>query len=67
MGRPRRLQKCHENVLALDMFGYPVTLFYHKENALKKSYFGLVVSALMFVVVSTYVSILAERIGNPDY
>lgn len=33
MGRPRRQQKCHENVLALDMFGYPVTLFYHKENA----------------------------------
>ena len=59
-------KRCHENLLVFDLFGYPVTLYYNNDKSKKKSYFGLVVSVLMFFLVSSYVTILAQRIGNPE-
>ena len=43
----------------LDMFGYPVSLYYNDEEKVKKSLFGSIITILIGMLSMSYVSILA--------
>ena len=52
-------------LLNLDIFGYPVSLYYHKHQRKKKSMCGLILSVMMLMTAALYIGILALRVGNP--
>lgn len=56
-----------DSLLTLDMFGYPVSLYYHENSSKKKSIFGLVISVILFGFMVTYITILANRLGSVEH
>lgn len=55
------------HLVKLDIFGYPVSLFYHENNRKKNSVLGFFVTVLMFMVAVAYVGFMALRVGDPEY
>ena len=54
-------------LVKMDVFGYPISLYYHNNNTKKQSVVGFIITVLMFLVGTTYFLFMALRIGNPDY
>ena len=62
-----RGKKLTESLMKLDMFGYPVSLYYHKDYSKKKSYFGVVISVILFGLMVGYIMILGKRLGSVEH
>ena len=63
MMRSSALQK----LVQLDMFGYPISLYYHEKKKDKASLCGLVVTVILLTLASIYAGTLARNVGNTDY
>ena len=62
-----RGKKFTDTLLNLDMFGYPVSLYYHKNSSKKKSIFGLVISVILFGLMVVYITILGKRLKSVEH
>ena len=50
---------CLTLLTKLDMFGYPVSIYYNDEEKVKKSLFGSIITIIIGMLSLSYVSILA--------
>ena len=51
----------------LDIFGFPVSLYYLKQENKKKSLFGASVTVLIALVSLSYLAIILQKVMNPLY
>ena len=54
-------------LVQLDMFGYPISLYYHDNSRRMKSMLGLIITAIVITLGTVQVVDLANRVGDPDY
>ena len=54
-------------LVELDMFGYPIPLYYHDDSQVKKSAIGLLFTFIMLVLSAIYMTQLVHHIGNDKH
>ena len=52
---------------SIDMFGVPVTLFYHADSKVKKSYFGATMTLILWAIAINYLTERIVNIRSPKY
>lgn len=60
-------KSCIQYLAKLDVFGYPVSLYYHENKQKKKSVVGFIITVFMLLVATTYFVFMALRVGDPEY
>ena len=58
--------KCQQ-LKNLDLFGFPVSLYYEGNEKVKKSVFGALVSIMISTLFIVYVLFLTHKVINPNH
>ena len=49
------------------MFGVPISLFYHEDQKVRKSYFGATMTLLLWLIALWFISIQLLKIRDPGH
>lgn len=51
----------------MDMYGFPVPLYYQNNNNKKQSFFGAMLTIIVMMFAISYISILSNQFNNPQF